>query len=95
MKKLIFMGVLGLFLLGSCNSKSGHDHEGHDHGTEEAHNHDHEGHDHNHEGHDHEKENHDHENEGHEGHNHEAEASAAGHSMRYSGYQKKAKRQPG
>ena len=38
MKKLIFMGVLGLFLLGSCNSKSGHDHEGHDHGTEEAHN---------------------------------------------------------
>ncbi len=40
MKKLIFMGVLGLFLLGSCNSKSGHDHEGHDHGTEEAHNHD-------------------------------------------------------
>ena len=56
MKKLIFMGVLGLFLLGSCNSKSGHDHEGHDHGTEEAHNHDHEGHDHNHEGHDHEKE---------------------------------------
>lgn len=80
MKKLIFMGVLGLFLLGSCNSKSGHDHEGHDHGTEEAHNHDHEGHDHNHEGHDHEKENHDHENEGHEGHNHEAEASAAGHS---------------
>ena len=39
MKKLIFMGVLGLFLLGSCNSKSGHDHEGHDHGTEEAHNH--------------------------------------------------------
>lgn len=80
MKKLIFMGVLGLFLLGSCNSKSGHDHEGHDHGTEEAHNHDHEGHDHDHEGHDHEKENHDHENEGHEGHNHEAEASAAGHS---------------
>lgn len=55
MKKLIFMGVLGLFLLGSCNSKSGHDHEGHDHGTEEAHNHDHEEHDHNHEGHDHEK----------------------------------------
>lgn len=55
MKKLIFMGVLGLFLLGSCNSKSGHDHEGHDHGTEEAHNHDHEGHDHDHEGHDHEK----------------------------------------
>ncbi len=43
MKKLIFMGVLGLFLLGSCNSKSDHDHEGHGHETEEAHNHDHEG----------------------------------------------------
>ena len=46
MKKLIFMGVLGLFLLGSCNSKSEHDHEGHSHETEKAHNHDHEGHDH-------------------------------------------------
>lgn len=34
MKKLIFMGVLGLFLLGSCNSKSEHDHEGHSHETE-------------------------------------------------------------
>ena len=29
MKKVIFMGVLGLFLLGSCNSKSGDSHEGH------------------------------------------------------------------
>ena len=27
MKKVIFMGVLGLFLLGSCNSKSGDSHE--------------------------------------------------------------------
>ena len=66
MKKLIFMGVMGLFLLGSCNSKSGHDHEGHDHGTEESHDHDHEGHDHDH--------------EGHEGHNHGTETAAAGHS---------------
>ena len=48
MKKLIFMGVLGLFLLGSCNSKSEHDHEGHSHETEKAHNHDREGHDHEH-----------------------------------------------
>lgn len=53
MKKLIFMGVLGLFILGSCNSKSGGEgHEGHDHGTE-AHDHEaegegHEGHDHDH-----------------------------------------------
>ena len=53
MKKLIFMGVLGLFLLGSCNSKSEHDHEGHSHETEKAHNHDLEGHDHEHEEHDH------------------------------------------
>ena len=56
MKKFIFMGVIGLFLLGSCNSKSG---EGHNHETEE---HAHAGHDH--EGHDHESENHDHEHEG-------------------------------
>ena len=49
MKKLIFMGILGLFILGSCNSKSGGNHEGHDHGTE-AHDHEHEGHDHEHEG---------------------------------------------
>ena len=45
MKKVIFMGVLGLFLLGSCNSKSGDSHEGHNHETEE----------HNHDGHDHEE----------------------------------------
>ena len=65
MKKVIFMGVLGLFLLGSCNSKSGDSHEGHNHETEE---HNHDGHDH--EGHDHEHEGHNHE---HEGHNHEHE----------------------
>ena len=34
MKKIIFMGILGLFTLGSCNSKSGGNHEGHDHGTD-------------------------------------------------------------
>lgn len=51
MKKLIFMGILGLFILGSCNSKSGGEgHEGHDHGTEA---HDHEAEGEGHEGHDH------------------------------------------
>ncbi|WP_455671571.1 efflux RND transporter periplasmic adaptor subunit [Phocaeicola sp.] len=78
MKKLIFMGVLGLFLLGSCISKSEHDHEGHNHGTEEAHNHDHEGHDHDHEGHDHES--HNHEGHDHDGHDHGAEEAQAAHS---------------
>ena len=53
MKKLIFIGVMGLFVLGSCNSKNT-GHEGHDHETV-THNHDeHEGHDHEAEGHDHE-----------------------------------------
>lgn len=51
MKKLIFIGVVGLFILGSCNSKNT-GHEGHDHETV-THNHDeHEGHDHEVEGHD-------------------------------------------
>lgn len=84
MKKYIFMGVVGLFLLGSCSSKSGeghnhetekHDHNEHDHGHE-GHNHEHEGHNHEHESHNHEHEGHNHE---HEGHNHGEEA-AAGHS---------------
>ena len=78
MKKIFFMGVMGMFLLGSCSSQSGHnhedhDHEGHNHATEEhGHNHashNHEGHDHaahNHEGHNHAAHNH-------EGHNHAAE----------------------
>ena len=61
MKKILFMGVIGLFLLGSCNSKSG---EGHNHETEE----------HAHAGHDHEG--HDHENEG-PGHHHGEETVAA------------------
>ena len=90
MKKIFFMGVMGMFLLGSCSSHSGHNHEGHDHeghnhATEEhAHNneghshesHDHEGHNHDHEGHNHEGHNHDHSHDGHnhEGHNHAEEA---------------------
>ena len=64
MKKLIFMGILGLFILGSCSSKNGgeNSHEGHEHGTET---HDHEG-----ENHECEGEDHDHEGENHEGHDH-------------------------
>ena len=60
MKKLIFIGILGLFFLGSCHNSSTVNHEGHDHSTE-SHNHEAEGE--GHEGHDHE-------------HEHEAEASA-------------------
>ena len=63
------MGVLGLFILGSCNSKSAHDHEGHDHGTET---HEHEGHDH--EGHDHGSEC-----NGHDGENKEKQGGTEGH----------------
>lgn len=75
MKKVIFMGVLGLFLLGSCTSKSGGNHEGHNHETEEHH---HEGHGHEHEGHDHEHEGHEHEGHEHEGHEHEKQDQHAG-----------------
>ena len=80
MKKIFFMGVMGMFLLGSCNSHSGHsheghDHEGHNHATEE-HAHNHKGHsqEHSHEGHSHEGHNHDHEghDHSHDAHNHEA-----------------------
>ena len=63
MKKTYWIGALALFLLGSCNSHSGHDHEGHTHGSEEVHDHDHEGHDH--------------ASENHSGHNHEGEAAHA------------------
>ena len=76
MKKFFFMGVMGMFLLGSCSSHSGHSHEGHHHDHEEhnhateEHAHSHEGHSHEHEGHNHEDHNH----EAHAGHNHEAEA---------------------
>lgn len=63
MKKLFFMGILGLFVLGSCNSNSHSGHEGEAHGTE-AHDHENEGHDHESEG------------EGHEGHDHGNEPAA-------------------
>ncbi|MBO4985961.1 MAG: efflux RND transporter periplasmic adaptor subunit [Bacteroides sp.] len=74
MKKIIFMGAIGLFLLGSCTGKTAHNHEAHNHETEE---HSHEGHEHSHEGHTHEHGEactHDHEHEGHnhEGHDHDA-----------------------
>ena len=65
------MGVLGLFILGSCNSKPGNNPEEHNHGTE-AQDHDHEGHDHENEGHSATKEC--------EGHNHGSEASESEHS---------------
>ena len=90
MKKIFFMGVMGMFLLGSCNNHSGHsheghshDHEGHNHATEEhAHNHEGHSHEHDHDGHNHEAGEHNHEGHNHEatdahdheGHNHEAEA---------------------
>ena len=61
MKKIFFMGIMGMFLLGSCNNHSGHNHEGHDH---EGHNHAEEGHDHASE--DHNIHNHNHAAEGHE-----------------------------
>ena len=73
MKKILFMGVMGLFLLGSCNSKSGDGHEGHNHETEK---HEHEGCDHDHEGEDH---NHEGDEHNHDGHDH-GEVVAAGHS---------------
>ena len=82
MKKIFFMGVMGMFLLGSCSSHSGqsheghnHDHEGHNHATEEhAHNHEGHSHEHDHEGHNHEAGEHNH-----EGHTHEATDAHAGH----------------
>ena len=93
MKKIFFMGVMGMFLLGSCTSNSGHsheghnhDHEGHNHATEEqAHNHEGHSHEHDHEGHNHEAGEHNHEGHTHEatdahaGHNHEATDAHAGH----------------
>lgn len=77
MKKIFFMGIMGMFLLGSCNNHSGHNHEGHDHEghhheTETAHHHDHEGHNHAEEGHNHASEDHNIHNHNHaaEGHEH-------------------------
>lgn len=85
MKKLLFAGVLSMFLLGACHNHSkqeNHDHEVHNH---EGHNHEgdnHEGHDHAHEGctHDHGKDAHNHEGHNHEGHNHE------GHNHNHDGH---------
>ena len=85
MKKTFFMGVMGMFLLGSCSSHSGHnhDHEGHNHATEEhAHNHEGHSHEHDHEGHNHEAGEHNHEghnHDAHEGHTHEATDAHASH----------------
>ena len=76
MKKTFFMGVMGMFLLGSCSSQSGktddhagHNHAVHNHDAHDGHNHD--GHNHAAEGHNHEAEVHNH--DAHAGHNHEAE----------------------
>lgn len=84
MKKQLFIGILGLFLLGSCNSKSGDSHEGHNHGTE-AHDHEKEGDEH--AGHNHEAEGNEADGHNHEGaaceadgHDHDNEATATEHS---------------
>ena len=83
MKKIFFMGVMGMFLLGSCNNHSGHSHEGHSH-DHEGHNHATEEHAHNHEGHSHE---HDHEGHNHEGHNHSQEGhNHEGHEHDHEGH---------
>ena len=90
MKKLFFMGIMGMFLLGSCNNHSGHNHDGHNHDghNHDGHNHateaphDHEGHNHeghNHEGHNHAQEGHNHAAEDHKVHNHDHAAEAKGH----------------
>ena len=77
------MGVIGLFLLGSCTGKhahhdhEGHNHEAHAHHDHEGHHHEHEGH--NHEGHHHEEHQHDHEGHNHEGHHHEHEGHEHAH----------------
>ena len=73
MKKTFFMGVMGMFLLGSCSSQSGKtdDHAGHNHALEQ---HDHSKEDQSHAGHNHDGHNHDaHDGHNHDGHNHEAE----------------------
>lgn len=63
MKKIIFIGAIGLFLLGSCKNNSTQNHEGHNHETEESCQGEH----------DHASEHKD-ENQNHEGHNHAAES---------------------
>ncbi len=76
MNKQLILGVLGLFLLGSCQQKSAESAHMHSHASEahEEHNHAHEGHNHSHE-----EGGHSHEGHNHEGHAHEGE-SAEGHS---------------
>lgn len=69
--KLFHIGVIGLFLLGSCTSKQAHTHEEHAHEHETHEHHEHEGHEH--ENHDHEG--HEHETHEHEGHGDEIELS--------------------
>ena len=70
MKKLIFVGILGLFVLGSCNNSTvTHTHNEHDHATE-GHNHEAEGSNHSHEGECSGEHNH----EAADGHNESAEA---------------------
>lgn len=55
MKHFLFMGMLGLFVLGSCNRQSAAEDDGHPHENtrHEGHDHAHEGHDHAHEGEEH------------------------------------------
>lgn len=84
MKKLVFIEVIGLFVLDSCNSKST-GHEGHDHETITRNHNERERHDHEVEGHDHEAEgtDHSHEDECSGGHDHDKAAiseSAGEHS---------------
>lgn len=70
MKKFIFVGILGLFVLGSCNNSTvTHTHNEHDHATE-GHNHEAEGSNHSHEGECSGEHNH----EAADGHNESAEA---------------------
>lgn len=67
--KYLHIGVIGLFLLGSCTSKQAHTHEEHAHEHETHEHHAHEAHEH--EAHEHEA--HEHEAHAHEGHEHEHE----------------------
>ena len=89
MKRIVFIGAIGLFLLGSCTSKSGHNHDTHKHEHGETCNHNHDAHEgHNHEGHNHNEHKHEHgeacnhNHDAHAGHNHDAHAghNHAGHS---------------
>lgn len=88
MKRIVFIGTIGLFLLGSCTSKSGHNHDTHKHEHGETCNHNHDAHEgHNHEGHNHNEHKHEHgetcnhDHNAHEGHNHEEHShdAHAGH----------------